>query len=332
MSCNCHNVTCNDCNPCAPDPCIPVPQSCYQDCGCLNPTTWSCLTHPGIHSTLGILDTMNGEEVLTSIATVIDNLVIGIPPSGDDKFAKISSTDTIADYLNNKLLVQSPIVKTVINVGANEKIRFGLSIPALKSSDTDNLIQIGTDGKLRVLASSTPADIKVAAGTGVTVTGTGPATDPYVVSINPSISVVRPCFDSIWRNMTLAASGNTSVIYVGGNPQYRYRYDGTIEFRGSITYTVNFGAYTTGTRKYTIPMGSIPTTCLTAGEQTGISDLKGINYINPNGVGDQITQEHGYIIRKNAQNYILEFQSSFIAATSKTVVVNFEGVQVHPNI
>lgn len=331
MSCNCHNVTCNDCNPCAPLPCQPI-TSCYEDCGCLNPTTWSCLSHPGIHSTLNIVDSMTGVQVLTAIATVIDNIVIGIPPSGNDNFAKVSSTDTTTDYLNQKLLVQSPLVKTVINLSSNEKLRFGLSIPALISSDSGNLIQIGTDNKLRVLTPITVADIQVIGGAGVTVTGTGPAVDPFIVSINPSITAARPCFDGVWRNMVLVASANINVLFVSGIPKYRYRFDGTIEFKGSVTYTVNFGAYTTGNRKFTVPLGNISTVCLTAGEQTGISDLKNINYIEPNGVGDQITQQYGYIVRKNSQNYFLEFQSSYLAPTTKTIVVNFESIQVHPNI
>lgn len=80
-------------------------------------------------------------------------------------------------------------------------------------------------------------------------------------------------------------------------------------------------------------MGNIPITCLTAGEQAGTADLKGITYIDvPQASADQITQQYGYIIRKSSQNYILEFQSSFTGATTKTIVVNFEGTVVHPSI
>lgn len=332
MSCNCHidpcNPPCSDtCINCTPD------NPCYQDCGCLNPTTWECITLPGILAPIGVTNNMNGLQVLQSISATIDALTITPPAPGSDVYAKVSVTDTTADYLNDKLLVTNLLTKTVINPGTNEKIRFSVNLVNMISADPDNLLEIGTDSKFRVIASSTPADIVVTAGTGVTVTGSGPAADPFVVSINPSISVVRSCFDSIWRNMTLAASGSASVVYVSGNPQYRYRYDGTVEFRGSVTYTVSFGTYSSGTRKFTVPMGSIPTTCLTAGEQTGTSDLKGINYIDAmQASADQIVQQYGYIIRKNAQNYFLEFQSSFTNATSKTIVVNFEGVVFHPNI
>ena len=326
---SCHNNGCTECNPC--DVCAPV-NPCYQDCGCTTSVTWECITNPGIHETLGVVDTMTGREVLAAIATTVDNIVAGVPLAGDDKFAKISATDTTEGYLNTKLLTLTPITKTVINVGADERIRFGLSYPALISGDTGNMIEIGTDGKLRVLDATTPADIVVTGGAGVTVTGTGPATDPFIVSINPSISAARPCFDGVWRSVTMVPTGNVNVVYDGGTPQYRYRFDGTVEFRGQASYTVNFGAYTTANRKFVIPMGNIPTTCLTAGEQTGAADLKGITYIDAPGVGDQITQMYGYTIRKNNQNYLLEFTSAYIAGASKSIVVNFEGVMFHPII
>jgi hypothetical protein len=79
-------------------------------------------------------------------------------------------------------------------------------------------------------------------------------------------------------------------------------------------------------------MGNIPTTCLTLAEQIGTADLKGINYIDAPQAGDQITQQYGYIIRKSANNILLELQSAFIGATSKTVVVNFDGAVSHPQI
>jgi hypothetical protein len=170
-------------------------------------------------------------------------------------------------------------------------------------------------------------------GVGVIVSGSGTLADPYVISTNPSIQVVRACFDSVWRPVTLIATGNPNVTYVSGSPQYRYRYDGTVEFRGSATYTVDFGAYSTSGRKYTITMGNIPTTCLSLGEQAGVKDLKSINYIDvPQASADQIVQQYGYIIRKSAQNMILEFQSSFTGSTSKSIVVNFEGCVIHPLI
>lgn len=330
MSCS----NCDPCNACNQNPCTcHTTNPHYEDCGCLNPTTWECITLPGTLTPLGVTNSMNGLQVLQSISAIINGLTIDDPAPGADVYAKVSSTDDTTDYLTNKLLVTSQLSKVILNPGDNEKIRFGINVPQLISSDPGNLIEIGTDNKLRVIAPDIIPDILTVGGSGVTVTGSGTTADPFVISINPSISVARTCFDGIWRNMTLVSSGNSNVVYVSGNPQFRYRYDGTLEFRGSLTYTVNFGTYSSGNREFTIPIGSVPTTCLTAGEQTGTSDLKSINYIDtPQASADQIVQQYGYIIRKNAQNYFIKFQSSFTGATTKTVVVNFEGVVVHPNI
>lgn len=326
---SCHNTDpceqpCTDCSPSNPG---------YDNCGCINPTTWECITLPGVLSALNVTNDMNGLEVLQAINNVINDLTVDPPSPGADIFAKVSSTDTTASYLDSKLLGSTYITKAVVNPGSNEKIKFSLTPSTLISADGGNILETGTDGKLRVVATSVAADIQVVGGSGVTVTGTGPASDPFVVSINPSISVARTCFDNTWRSITLVSSGNANVTYVSGTPQYRYRFDGTIEFKGSITYTVDFGAYSSGNRRFTIPMGNIPVTCITALEQTGTVDMKGINYIDtPQASADQITQQYGYIIRKNAQNLILEFQSSFTGATTKTIVVNFEGCVSHPNI
>lgn len=248
--------------------------------------------------------------------------------------AKVSINDTTSGYLNSKINGGDHISKNILNPSGNEVLELDVNVPSLVSTDSGNQIVLGTDGLLKTSYSAPDgSETKVIAGVGTTVSGTGTISDPYIVSTNPSIQVVRPCFDNIWRNVTLSASGNPNVIYASGNPQYRYRFDGTIEFRGSITYTVNFGTYQSSNRKFTIPVGTIPTTCLTLGELAGTKDLKSINYIDIPQVGaDQYTQMYGYIIRSASQNIILEFQSSFINATSKSIVVNFEGAVIHPSI
>lgn len=251
-----------------------------------------------------------------------------------DVNAKVTLNDTTSGYLDEKIATGTYLTKQVLNPAGNEKLEIDVVPETLISTDSGNQIVLGTDGGLKT-SYTVPdgSETIVTAGVGVIVSGSGTIVDPYIISTNPSIQVVRSCFDSIWRNVTLVASANANVVYASGNPQYRYRYDGTIEFRGAITYTVAFGAYTTGNRKFTIPMGNIPTTCVTLGEQAGVMDLKNINYIDiPQASADQITQQYGYIIRKSAQNLILEFQSSFTGSTSKSVVVNFEGAVVHPLI
>jgi len=263
-------------------------------------------------------------------------LVINAVEGGEpvDVNVKITSNDTTSGYLDQKIQTGTYLTKSVVSPTANEKLRLDVNVASLVSGDSGNQLTIGGDGGLKTLYTAPDgSETKVMQGTGTTVTGTGTVSDPYIVSTNPTIQVARPCFDGVWRNITLALTGNVNVVYASGTPQFRYRFDGTIEFRGSITYTVDFGAYTTANRKYTIPMGSIAVTCVTAGELIGTKDLKGINYIDvPQAGADQYTQMYGYILRMSAQNLTLEFQSSFINSTSKSIVVNLEGAVVHPNI
>ena len=321
-------MSCN--NPCDTN-CTENP--CYDDAGCLNPTTFACITRPGTLPCLGVTNDMNGLQAFAAIETAFCNLTVSPPDAGADIYARISSGDTTSNYLASKIVVGAYLTSTILNASGNEQMRLNVSPAALISTDAGNTLDIGTDGKLRSIITLPSPDVQVVGGTGVTVTGTGPTSDPFVVSINPSIEVVRNCFDNTWRDVTLVATANVNVVYVSGTPQYRYRFDGTIEFRGSATYTIAYGAYSTSGRKYTITIGNIPTSCVTVGEQAGVSDLKSMHYIDvPQAGADQITQQYGYIIRKSTQNIIIEFQSSFTSSTSKTIVVNFEGAVSYPLI
>lgn len=251
-----------------------------------------------------------------------------------DVNTKVTSNDTTTGYLDSKIETGTYLTTNVLNPSGNEQLEIDVVPATLISTDSGNQLTLGTDGALKTLYTVPDgSETIVIEGVGTTVTGTGTLIDPYIISTNPSIQVVRPCFDSVWRNVTLVATGNPSVVFASGAPQYRYRFDGSVEFRGSATYTVAFGTYQTSGRKYTITIGNIPTTCLTGGELAGTADLKNINYIDvPQASADQITQMYGYIIRKSTNNLIVEFQSSFTNATSKSIVVNFEGCIIHPSI
>lgn len=353
---SCENV--NNCDSCSQ----------YEDCGCPNPNTFGCTTYSGTHlSCLDVDNAEDGDSILSKIdakvceigKVLVDsgdvcpkylfekleaglNITLTVVGSGCDEViridavdggvpidinAKVSAADTTTGYLYDKLKTGTYLSKVIENPAGNEDILFDVVPVTLLSTDVNNPLYIGTDGGLMsTCIAPDGSETKIIEGTGVTVSGTGTTVDPYIISTNPSIQVVRACFDSVWRDITLVPTGNANVVYLSGQPQYRYRFDGTIEFRGSISFSVAFAANTAANRKYTITMGNIPTTCVTLVEQAGTSDLKSITYI------ESVGQMYNYIIRKSTQNILLEFQSSFSAATSKTIVVNFDGTISHPNI
>lgn len=345
--------------------------ACYDDCGCLYPSTFACVKYTGSALTnIDVVATMDGEAALASINTKVGELQLGanqvavnsadvcpsylfdkleaglniaLSVSGtgcDQKIkidassggvpvdvkAKVSAADTTSDYLTNKLEGGTYIQKTVVNPAGNEKIKFDVSPVTLISADSGNQLTLGVDGKLKTAyVAPDGSETKLVQGTGVTVSGTGTSGDPYVVSTNASIQVARPCFNGVWNDVTLLPTGNASVVYVSGTPQYRFRYDGTIEFRGQATYTVAFGG-TSATRKFTVNAMSLSTSCATLSEQLGTVDMKGINYLDTS-----LLSAYGYIIRKASDKIVLEFQSTYQSAASKTIVVNFEGCLSYPN-
>lgn len=325
-------MPCPDLNPCD-DPCIDNP--CYQDCGCLNPTTFECITKPGAHTSIGVTNLMNGVQVLEAINTAVSLLSPAPNSPAADVYVKTSINDTTTGYLSQKIINGLYTSKTIVTPSGNEKVKLDVVPSSLISSNIGNILDLGTDGKFRVLLSDVPSEsVYFTNGVGINITGTGlSASDPYVISTNASIQVVRSCFDGIWRNIPIIPTANTNVVFVSGTPKYRIRFDGTIEFKGSATYTVQFGNYSTGNRKQNITFGTLPITCLTLTEQTGILDLKSINYIDvPQTSADQIVQQYGYIIRKSNNDVLIEFQSSFSNITYKTIVVNFDSATSHPNL
>lgn len=363
--------SCSETNPCTPTPCDPYDNcGCINpttlDCVTYTGTTeFPCLDVSSGENGNDILGKIEAKvcdigkvklnsddtcpEYLADKITAGTNINISYTGTGCDRVmviaateggvpvdvnVKVSSDDTTSGYLDDKVLAGTYMTKTVTNPAGNEKVKFDVVPETLISTDPGNQLILGDDGGLKTLYTApNGSETKLIEGEGVQISGTGTTVDPYIISTNPSIQVVRSCFDNTWRPINLVSTGNPSVTYVSGAPQYRYRFDGTIEFKGSATYSVAFGTYQTSNRKYTVTIGNLPTTCLTLGEQAGTADLKGITYIDiPQASADQITQQYGYIIRKSSVNIIIEFQSSFTNATTKTVVVNFEGALSYPAI
>lgn len=363
----------NEITPC-PDPCNQ-----YDNCGCLNPTTFICTTYTGDNLPCTEIESGDtGNEVLTKIEAVVcdiqDNkgkvlvdstdtcpeflyekleagLNISLEVSGTgcdrvitinateggvpvDVNAKVTSNDTTSGYLDSKIETGTYLTKTVLNPSGNEKLELDVVPETLISTDEGNQLILGDDGGLKTTYTAPDgSETKLIEGTGIVISGTGTLSDPYIISTNAAIQIARSCFDGVWRNVTLVSTGNPNVVYSSGTPQYRYRYDGSIEFRGNITYSVAFDTYQNANRKYTITIGNIPTTCVSLTEQAGTRDLKSIMYIDaPQASADQIVQQYGYIIRKSSQNIIIEFQSAFTNATTKSMVISFDGVISHPTL
>jgi hypothetical protein len=260
----------------------------------------------------------------------IDSTVGGVPV---DVKVKATSADTTNGYLTEKLTNGTFLSKIIVNPGADEKVKFDVVPSSLISNDDGNQLTLGDDGKLKTSYTAPDgSETKIVAGTGINKSGTGTTLDPYILSTNPSIQIARSCFDGTWKDLTLIATGNANVVFVSGQPKYRYRFDGSVEFKGSATYTVSFGNYQSSNKEFEITLGSLPTTCITLTELAGSEDLKGVNYIDtPQASADQTVQQYGYIVRRAAEKLKLKLQSAFTSSTSKTVVVNFTGVVIHPN-
>src|SRR5688500_12028213 len=237
-------MACPDTNPCGcSDDCLDT-NPCYDNCGCINPTTFECITKPGsAYTCMGVTTDMNGAQVLGAINAKfcdlieqIENIEVGEPVEGSDINVKISSNDTTTGYLTDKITVDSTINKALVSPLGNEKLRLSVDIPNIISGDTGNKIVQGSDGKLKVVTADTT--LVLAPGAGISIDGDGTASSPKIISLaNSSIQAARSCFSGTWNNITLGPTGNTDVVFVAGQPKYRIRFDGSIEFKGSITYT-----------------------------------------------------------------------------------------------
>lgn len=294
MSCN-HTDPCKD--PCNTDPC-------YDNCGCLNPTTFECVTKPGDHHFLKVSNDMNGKQVLSSIDNKIaeledisgkvsidhedfcpgnlinkiqagENISItqvgdgcdkklvirggaGIGPAGSDINVKVSPTDTTSGLLNNKIEVGQFLVKSIIGGIGNQRLRVDLgSLNNLISSNSGNALGLGTDGKLKTTFNiPNGSETKIQGGGATTVTGNGTNANPYVIFTNPSVFPKRNTFDGIWKPLALTVSSGITI----GNSDiyYRFRFDGTVEFKGRATLNVTFATGTTSNdfqSLFTFPVG-----------------------------------------------------------------------------
>lgn len=370
-------MSCFDCNEKSYSPCGEHP---YDDCGCINPTSFPCVDIKKDLPNLDLKkDSDTGGELLDKLDAFVgemkgakgkvllneddtcpgligDKLEAGMNISlsyvgvGCEKRLRIDATeggipvdvsvkatasDTTASYLNDKVTGGTFISKSISNVNGEQKVKLDVSVDSIISADAGNMLEKGADGGLKTKYTAPDgSETKIIAGAGANVTGLGTPSTPYIIALEGAVSAVKTCFDGVWRDFSVnTETGSAGVTHNSSAVKYRIRFDGTIEFRGSASFTVAFSEYSSANRKFTVALGSLPTTCLTAPELAGVADLKNVNYIDiPQASVDQITQMYGYIVKKNSQNIIVDFQSSFTNATSKTIVISFDGVVIHPNI
>ncbi len=321
---------CNECNECLED------NPCYDNCGCLNPTTFECITVPGLGlNYVPITNSMNGKQVLAAINAAIGDLqasvadiVAPISNSSDIK-VKVSSNDTLTGYLGSKIGEGSHIKINTLNPSGNEILRIAVTPNTLISADAGNSLSLGTDQRLKVVVP-TPDNGNLVNGANITITGVGSLANPYIISSPNVLAPIRPCFDGIWRVLPLNSLTNPGITYIAGIPKYRIRHDGTIEIKGTITYSVAFGAYNSLTYRLADSIATLPSTCLTLTEQAGAADLKSIfTTTDPTGTHPEFSS---YKIQKGSNGIRIEFGSGFKTGKTITMVVSFDGVMIHPNI
>ncbi len=293
MSCN-HTDPCKD--PCNTDPC-------YDNCGCLNPTTFECVTKPGNHHDIKVSNDMNGKQVLSALNNRIaelndlsgkvaidhddlcpNNLVdkieaganvsisqvgtgcdkklvitagSGIGPAGADVNVKVTSSDTTSGFLYNKINVGAYLQKAIQGGGGNQKLIIDLaSLSNFISTDAGNALVLGADSKLKTLYSIPDgSETKIQGAGAVTVTGIGTNSDPYIIYSNASVTPKRAKFDGVWKTLTMTPPAGVSVI--SNKASYRFRFDGTIEFKGRIQFGVTYSSLATITASslFTFPVG-----------------------------------------------------------------------------
>lgn len=102
----CGQTACTSCNP----------NPCYQNCGCLNPTDWECVSNPGTKAALGITNADDGLEVLTKINDKVADIIAS---SGK---LKINDADDCPDFLIDKIEAGTNISITTTGTGCDQKV------------------------------------------------------------------------------------------------------------------------------------------------------------------------------------------------------------------
>jgi hypothetical protein len=261
----------------------------------------------------------------------------GIGTAGNNNKVSVSASDTTTDFLTGKLAVGNFLTKTIVNPAGDEDLRLDVSIPSLISTDSSNQIVLGSDNKLKVIAGvADGSETKIVQGTGCTVTGAGTIGSPYIISSNPTITAAKACFDGVWKNITFNGTYPANLSFVAGVPQYRKRFDGTIEFRGSATFQTQFPAGGSGT----ILAANLSTTlaineisgCYSLSNLANTSDLKSVTYNDSNNILGTPLKQTTYTIRFGSGNITLLFHSTIDTTVAKTITVNFDGAMYHPNL
>jgi|694.fasta_scaffold00342_33 hypothetical protein len=373
----CHTPTCDTCNTVNP---------CYDNCGCLNPTTFDCITNfKKAYNNIPLEINATGQDMLDNLDetvaeiesnlykvkvddsdtcpdTLLDkitagsNITVSVAGSGcnrkltitagngittaPDIYAKVSSNDTTSDYLGNKFVDGTYVKKSVNSPGGNETIDFDITIADLISTDSGNQLGQGVDGKLKTLFSApdgSETKINPVANSGITLTGTGTNGDPYLIGTNGALFAVQPYTDGVWRTLTFNNGSNANVTLNSQSVKYRMRYDGSVEFKGSLNYSVTFNV--ASTNKIAITAANITTGGSTNLPSTAFDRVANLRHYmtfsSPNTISatPKLTGYNVNILAA-ALNSPAPIQIEFMndTAETKNIVVTMDGAIYHPNI
>ena len=227
---------------------------------------------------------------------------------------KISSNDTTSSYLNSKVTVGSYLTKIITSPSGNEKLHFDVSTASLLSTDPSNKLVLGFDNGL----------------------------------LFDGISRVDPTYNNVWNSLTLTGTPPAGVTLVSNNVKYRVNFDGTLQFRGYLDYSVDFTKYTSAntTWQYSFVLTSLSTVLAgtftsgqignASGQQRSIASETMIEVpaalISPD-TFPKITQMKGYNVEWSTTNLTMKLYGIYEANTlSKAIRVSFEGTSLQPNI